>query len=359
MASKLRNVMAPGPSKLTLFGTLVKDQLPTYAETNQPLTSDAIHEALHSDNPVVDQYQVEPFYTYRNSYIDEIYAGNFFTGTRVVVGRCTEGTQGTTGSLLRGVRLIDEKERYYDSLMPNLRDYFSRLAISGSVFSPIATKILPVPGYYFSGAFDYSVDGAITFLKANKSLPYPYVGNPKRVVKDNAALIVSSSLNDKRFKAIANYQDLISVVFQHGVRHQKFSNLVKTTAGSTTAEQTITDQKFFGARGFRYGISNVGPQYSAAIFRYDRYGQFRDMLEQRRDTRFWDAGTSDDYLLASAINIKFVDTNNKLVEPIETLSQNLSFFATSSLPYFDENAVERLDDPTKTNAIVISEVIEV
>ena len=41
------------------------------------------------------------------------------------------------------------------------------------------------------------------------------------------------------------------------------------------------------AYGFAYGIQNIRPQKSKAIFRFDRYGQFRDMLEQRQDGKFF------------------------------------------------------------------------
>ena len=41
------------------------------------------------------------------------------------------------------------------------------------------------------------------------------------------------------------------------------------------------------ASGFRYGMINTEPMNSSAVFRHDRFGQFRDMLEQRLYTRFY------------------------------------------------------------------------
>lgn len=41
-------------------------------------------------------------------------------------------------------------------------------------------------------------------------------------------------------------------------------------------------------RGWRYGAINGFPQYTSAIFRSGRYGQFRDMLEQRKYSKFFD-----------------------------------------------------------------------
>jgi hypothetical protein len=39
-------------------------------------------------------------------------------------------------------------------------------------------------------------------------------------------------------------------------------------------------------RGFKYGLYNVVPAFTRAVYRRDRYGQFRDMLEQRALTAF-------------------------------------------------------------------------
>jgi len=41
-------------------------------------------------------------------------------------------------------------------------------------------------------------------------------------------------------------------------------------------------------RGWRYGVINGFPQYTSCIFRSSHYGQFRDMLEQRKLSKFFD-----------------------------------------------------------------------
>ena len=351
-----RAVMAPGPSKVTLFGSLVRNNLPTQVSDNAPLTSDAIHEALHSDNPVVDQFQVDPFYSYWGSYIDTIVKGDMFAGTREVVGSPTAGTQGITGSLLRGVRLENREERYYDSLMPTLSSYFSKWVGSGSIFPP-SKYGLSVPAYYFSGAMSVPDSGDETLWIGDRALPVgAYIGDPQRVVKDNAVLVVSGSTNDKFFKAIKNYADLREAVFKIGVQNKSYS--VTKNGGSSTSTQVLIDKKFTGARGFRYGIVNTEPYFTNGVFRYDRFGQFRDMLEQRLDTRFYDASNSSTYILDSVVNIQFVfqdsEGNVDLVSPSSTISQNLSHFATSSLPFFDGIAVDRNDDPNKNVNVVIT-----
>lgn len=97
-------------------------------------------------------------------------------------------------------------------------------------------------------------------------------------------------------------------------------------------------------RGWKYGLYNAMEDYSTAYFRQGRYGQFRDMLEQRMFTKFHkdpkiqnigltlkqNNSTSD-----SPVTVKFLTADGLLTDPERTQSQNLSFEATSSLPYFD------------------------
>jgi hypothetical protein len=87
-----------------------------------------------------------------------------------------------------------------------------------------------------------------------------------------------------------------------------------------------------GFRGFKYGVLNTEPIKPGIVFRYDRFGQFRDMLEPRVDSRFVLANTIGE----SAVNVLFVDRDTGLkTEPTFTTSSNKSSFYTSSLPYFD------------------------
>ena len=84
-------------------------------------------------------------------------------------------------------------------------------------------------------------------------------------------------------------------------------------------------------KGWKYGIKNGLPQNSSAVFRRDRFGQFRDMLEQRLYTRY-----SEDDVGQGAVRVRFT-----LPNPADTESSNLSAYATSSLPYFEGNPRNR------------------
>lgn len=88
-------------------------------------------------------------------------------------------------------------------------------------------------------------------------------------------------------------------------------------------------------RGWKYGLYNGLPDYTSAYFRQGKYGQFRDMLEQRMYTVTVNELLPNNPDLNCAVSVKFLDSNENLTEAINTHSQNLSMFATSSLPYFD------------------------
>lgn len=133
-------------------------------------------------------------------------------------------------------------------------------------------------------------------------------------------------------------------------------------------------------RGWKYGLHSGFPSYSRLIFRRDRFGQFRDMLEQRQYTKFInvDVSPTDNDATTTGLKIKereesdtvnipatvlglekapvevqFVrlkyEVNDRSigkiyaepVSPYMTTSQNLSIEVTSSLPYFDGIARHR------------------
>jgi hypothetical protein len=126
-------------------------------------------------------------------------------------------------------------------------------------------------------------------------------------------------------------------------------------------------------RGWKYGLINGFPQHTKTIFRRGRYGQLRDMLEQRQYSRFINVNNSPvDYEAItidglektlnegltvgsssgngageSAVSVRFLKKivnitprgigtiQTVFVNPAETTSQNLSSEVTSSLPYYD------------------------
>jgi len=152
------------------------------------------------------------------------------------------------------------------------------------------------------------------------------------------------------------------------------------------------------------------PYYTSCVFRRDRYGQLRDMLEQRPNTSFISdyenstfnyTGNDAEYpvlpqsqnpteaatvngILAPNFNISstnvntltndppvrinftrqtYIESSGELMyfseKPENTWSSNLSTFATSSLPYFDGVSRNRGPITTPPNLSIISTLSDV
>lgn len=100
-------------------------------------------------------------------------------------------------------------------------------------------------------------------------------------------------------------------------------------------------------RGWKYGVYSGLPTKTKAVWRRDHYGQFRDLLEQRIDTKFYIAGKVDrnleeKYVNSSPVQIRFINLNGDVINPASsTRSSNISEEATSSLPYTADIATNR------------------
>ncbi len=146
------------------------------------------------------------------------------------------------------------------------------------------------------------------------------------------------------------YSDIIKILYASGdynnCRRNVFSEEPAGFYGSTcrpffrtrTIDGTAPAYGYGGKtlrgaiiRGWKYGMLNAFEIQSKSIFRRNRYGQLRDMLEQRVDSKFHNGFG----VLSSPINVKFIGPKGSTVKPENTYSSNLSFEATSSLPYFD------------------------
>lgn len=86
---------------------------------------------------------------------------------------------------------------------------------------------------------------------------------------------------------------------------------------------------------YRYGISSIARESTTSVFNSSHFGYARDILEQRKDTTF--VGTKP------PVACSFFSGSQR-VDPTITNSQNLSSFATSSLPYFDDGVARNRDD---------------
>jgi hypothetical protein len=107
---------------------------------------------------------------------------------------------------------------------------------------------------------------------------------------------------------------------------------------------TATTKNYRGASSLRYGLLSprlVGPSY---VFRRDRYGQLRDMLEQSRDAKTITTIDGKDTVNRAVVNATFVSaSSDTVVSPELTQCSNLHFECTSSIPFIDDNAPHNRD----------------
>jgi hypothetical protein len=344
-----------GQASLTLYGSLVRNNIEFHDTLNQPLTSEAVHEDLHFDNPTVDQYQVESLESYLGGTLDRVISGSIFdedeTSTRQVhasairnVYTSNTQVQGSIGSTTRASRHETGNEIYYDSIVPSLKEYI----ISGGGSKTASThNNVPAPeGTYGYGDWDDPNNGITTLVFREPrnttlefSMPTPFAGNPIRIIDDKTALYTcheqGPGLYFPQFVSGSLLRDLL---FRRGQ---------KNTAGDSNI--AAVNKRYFsvpvdGATGFRYGLMGIEPTKSATIFRYDKYGQFRDMLEQRPFGRFFNnlgerrniRGVSQRIgQKTGPITIRFMSGSTSILPSSAAQSSNISTVASSSLPYFD------------------------
>jgi hypothetical protein len=120
-------------------------------------------------------------------------------------------------------------------------------------------------------------------------------------------------------------------------------------------------ENFTGSNGFKiqrigsYGYTDSRYKMSSIKMRRDSYGQFRDLLEQGKESAFSPTGIG---LAVRPVEIKFFarsdrdSITSRPTSPELTHSQNLSPYSTSSMPYFDNQTIDRLDNPDITLADV-------
>jgi hypothetical protein len=366
-ANRFRWTFAPGESYVLLIGSQIRDGVEFHDTSNQPLNSHAVHEALHHDNPVVDQFQVEALNSYTGSYIDDVIEGDFSAGTRRVVGSSAAGTQGVSGSLIRGVKCRDSNERYYDTVLPSVAQYAnlipSFIETGGNYFPLLA------PNKNYSGSFlntqwnIYPTSanfGVLTssiasswfqsfpfeskFSNLTRNLSSDFDKDPAKGFTGEAIFTLWASGTDPDFgKTIVDTAQILK-----GENLNKFwfgfgpGFLTGTSSGISNfinmpiLKQSFNPfiQRFIGINGFKYGVKNAVPEFSTTVTRHDRYGQFRDMLEQRQDSRFSTGETITD----GPLTIKFVNATTGKPTTTPVSSSNKSIFATASVPFFDGTA---------------------
>ena len=390
-----------GDAALTLFGSLVRENHEVMPSLDQNLTSDAIHHMIQEAGPY-DQYMIAGRKDLRGSYIDRFITGSISAKSGPAgTGAGSQGVAAmfsavyqrpevlrtknsrrridplgaivsvqTSGSLLRGVRLSNPRERFYDTLLPDFIDYAQKSPGLNVAVSNIAPGVTGVSTNH-SGSFgrgliygtnvgweerwdhalktvlssggagggavtDGSNDFKIAFDDVDGVLKptrrFPYEGNPDRYPDQGPvyAAVRRSPSSTGEYYVFANTfrnKDLISdLLFATGWRFRWFQQDKNATFGShlirghknfsarTSISGSIRSGSSEGmaARGYRYGIMSTRPHQSSVVFRHDHFGHFRDILEQRLDTAFWSTQDTDGNLVGAsksdpAVMVQFVD----------------------------------------------------
>ena len=412
----LRSRLDPGAGMIRLYGSLIRDGKEFHQTVNQNLTSYGIHEALHYDNPVVDQFMTEHRLVYSSSYLDDVIDGTTphdpATPTTYDRKRVASAVTGapvgplTSGSLNRFRRFVDYGERYLDSMPGHPAEYHRIDGKKLLKISDIGTLILGspniVPGP--SGLFASS-------LAVNTVWPRSFPFEPKY---HQVERLRSISGFNKKFGFVSDIDQTATVVDGAGAEVkmemtamfayardagfitdkndfqalQIIGKMMRLWFGTGNPTKTTTARPSFGGtfenpglghrgeipiitdshvggfflfngkievRGWKYGILNALPQHTSQVYRPDRFGQFRDMLEQRKYSRLFsetDGESSGD----EPIFVRFRDriTGEELFEPADSNSQNLSTFATSSFPFFDEPRFIPNPDSTSSDSFIFN-----
>jgi len=396
-----------GQAKLTLYGSLVRWGKGIEGESNQNITSDAIHEAV-GNHRVTDQYDIPTRNDLSSSYVDRFIVGVMKSGSRdayysensgyyentinfnfgynlkrsvrglfsknrtgiysnlqntifsnysvgapprlkyssvfpsntsVVLDRYHISRYGESifdfgkgfRSLQRFVGLDCNKERFYDTVMPDIM----HLALASPSLS-----VDPIP----SGTYTKRIT-----LDKHRAISYPYSGNPDRYVEqkyylrvDASSGTIGSTIQD--FKSDYDRKLVNVCLFQRG---WNFS-----TYNAKTSKVAHFRHAVSASFGPLYGIMSPMPKYTSSKFRRDTYGQFRDMLEQRKDGKFFHSEEKNKSVNDSPIQVSFVNSSDGFtnVQPSSTDSVNFSKEYSSSFAYVEGDSL----NPKGQNNVSVS-----
>ena len=392
-----------GTLRLVLYGSLIRNDREYHDTLNQQLVSAEISETIGFE-PIVDQNDLFFSQEFSGSYIDRFRLPNYVSSFSLTASIQRDGLQSnfvmsnqraltiigkdennsTGGGLMsasadwiqtrrygeyaqkfRNVVHISNNERYFDSVPPKLSDL---LKIENPEYTIATGYNLSIPdkiqmGYIFSSYFS----AANRIITKDSEIFRTTAAFYKVPEQDISYRILSPG----SFRGIANEKHTDSdefkkIVFGFGkIRTDSYNSSVSPRNGYLLpAYPHILPSTPFNwgsdPTGWKYGLQSALPYYSRTVFRRNSFGQPRDMLEQRVDTKFYDSlgvltdGTSGGQIGAtsSPVQVKFVDYLGNTSDPAKTWSSNLSSECTSSMPYFD-GLVKNREEPINVSLLNI------
>lgn len=399
----------PGAGRIIFYGSLIKSA-EYHDGLNQDLTSVSVHEIVGADN-VLNEFDVEPNFLHSGTYAAQYVTGGMTTGLdsrRLIADAVQSSTPNvnqyrylSSGSFIPGfsrtVSLASEHERYFDTLLPrpdkiaalNGADIFWE-SIAGSsargssiplghVYDDDASASLGInrdvtwnhafpfePKYSAvermislsrgwrpakTSAGDTVSDNSVSkWISIRRSNPQTTSVSQTRLLVDSANLRV-----DADYTSLTPPSDRTFLLHYYGVGSGPSGSVGQRDAPAIPFN--IVGEPIH--RGFKYGIFNALPEHSKLIVRRDRYGQLRDVFEQRLYTKYYDTvglnadGTLNGQpsVISSPVQINFVEPRTvTITQPTRTFSSNLSVEATSSMPYFD-GVVRNREEPLNVTQI--------
>lgn len=356
LTSSFLKLRTDKPMKVTFFGSLIKNKQEFHDTLNQHLTTLGVHEAIHYDNPVLDQFNISSRFEYSGSYLDDYVTGSVGSLVRSSVG---DGLGLISKSFQRFVAHSNFEQRYYDTLTPSIIDIAT---VDNVPFLQTGDSFRRI--HAFSGTFASSADNDINHKFWNYIFPFePRYHNLKRIVSERAFIYNFGQERSHTATPTNEYSILPSPVSRRGPDmpqdfHALNSRFLAFGFGSghngnsyRLSDRTVNalNRRWENPRGFKYGLYCSAPLYKKAIFRSDKFGQFSDFLEQGKDTRYYisknsvvtDSPVRVRFLLDDDENDQFIILSPSEIETNTEESSNLSLYATSSLPFFDTDNVTR------------------
>ena len=388
--------MFPGSARLTIYGAEVTHGTEHIPGLNQHLTSDAIHEFIGFHGPPLDQFETEYRSQYSGSIQSNIISGSIFGASKAAMlasdARQVMGQRSTSdwqagqryanadikgagggfsaprfraASLSRTIRLEGTAETYYDCFSPDIVQMYG---IDGGTLLFITS---PADSYRLSLGYAPKSETTYTSAPWFRNFPFePKFAGIRRVLGApfGPAKTVSGefapagdivgwsigtlpSMVHTTAKFVYHYSTPEVVKLANAAGHlsragrQGMKDFMLGTGDAISGSVGLCLQpSLFGPgimytnraiRGFKYGMFATRERSPVAHYRTSRYGNVRDMLEQRHDSRFIQGRRGRLTINSAPVAIRFVTSDGTAVKPSRTASSNLSHFATSSLPYFD------------------------
>ena len=368
--------------EIQLFGSEIASDKVASTSHGQILGTHTVHE--HIGDAVRDQFLINLPGEYSGSFSDDVISGSFNAGSiyegydqitgetiklaRRVGGRASQGTQGETGALKINNRLVDTSERDYDSIMPDFREIAS---IDDTLFGESQNSALSIGTISFGTAtvasashwlYSFPFESRYASLNRTHTITKPSGERQSRYKLEfrdaiagtsiidfsNTGTLLTGSIgfaprNSEDSLAGSNQgsinqdipeKDVIRLLFGAGdMSRGRYFSIGADSDGDRIGVNLQNSGGTINLGGFKYGVSNSSAAYSSAVYRRDRFGQLRDLLEPRCFMAYM-----KDSKVSFPVSQRFFSRTGQplsAAERVNTTCSNLSQNATSSLPFFD------------------------